>query len=157
MKPVRLWMVWSMLALLSPELAASPPVGSSVQALSCRNPRATAPASSLQCTVPEIELATGFPDLAEPTAHVAIGAQRATIDRQTGRLVVPRRPTLELPQRRLDSFRVPYGALRQQRLPGGGWKLGLQGRMLTPIFATIDPDGQPAPTHTWEPVDEARR
>lgn len=134
-------MVVSLLVWLSPELAASSPPESAAEGPGCRDPSAASSEASEAVSTPSLQ-------------PLAIGAQRAEIDPQTGRLLVPRRPTLEVSRQRLDSFRVPHGAFRQQPLADGGWKLGLQGRMLTPVFATVDPDGRPATTHAWEPIGE---
>jgi len=169
MKRFCTWIVVSSFVWLSPDLGALPRAGSPDEAPSRRDSRATqvpratqdpwatSPAPAPRCEVPSTPVVHSTPEFPEPPVHIAIGGQRAVIDPQTGRLLVPRRPTLELPRQRLDSFRVPHATLHPQELPGGGWKLGLQGRMLTPIFATTGPDGRPAPTHTWESVDEARR
>jgi hypothetical protein len=74
-------------------------------------------------------------------------SSRAAIDPETGELVVPPRPAPDVPRTRLEAFRIPYGEFRPQRLPGGGWKLGLQGRSLQPLFATVGSEGRITTRH----------
>lgn len=78
---------------------------------------------------------------------VAAAEVRAAIDPETGELVVPPRPAPDVPRTLLEAFRVPYGDLRQEPLPGGGWKLGLRGRSLNPLFATVEDDGRVTARH----------
>jgi hypothetical protein len=106
------------------------------------------------------EPAPRFPDVLQPgvpsgvspaavgtSAPAAGSSSRAAIDPETGELIVPPRPAPDVPRTRLDAFRVPYGEFRPQRLPAGGWKLGLQGRSLQPLFATVGPEGRITTRH----------
>lgn len=97
---------------------------------------------------------TGLLELADSDiVRIAVGAQRAVLDPVTGELRAPEVPYLAVPRRTLEMFRVPSQSLQPRPRPGGGWVLGLRGRMLQPLFGTVSPDGRPAVSHVWKPVD----
>lgn len=82
-----------------------------------------------------------------PAAHRLGPDLRAAIDPETGRLVLPARPAPDVPRGTFGISRDPRGEPRQRRLPGGGWKLGLQGRRLHPLIATVGGDGRVSTRH----------
>lgn len=86
------------------------------------------------------------------SVRLVLGGQRAVIDPETGELLEPRRATLDVSRRLFDRLRVPR-RLEERRLPNGAWVLGLEGRLLHPLFATVDGDGRPIPTHAWRRLD----
>lgn len=132
-------------------LAAVPAGAQSAEGPACRPATPPAAASSAaRCTASPPSPGDGTL-LALPVS-VAAADVRAAIDPETGELVVPPRPAPEVPRTLLGALRVPYGDLRQEPLPGGGWKLGLRGRSLNPLFATVEDDGRVTARHgTAEP------
>lgn len=91
---------------------------------------------------------------ARPTVSSPAVSRRAVVDPETGELVLPPRPVLELSPAMAEALRLPREEDLEVR-PGsrGGWVLGLRGRTLKPLLATVGPDGRVRTTHAWEPVE----
>lgn len=155
LSPLSLPLSLLMLFLLSTAAAAqrpAPPSESVRPAPQCRE--VVAPAAPSCEAVDRLDESSGLPDVLRPdTVRIAVGAQRAVLDPITGELRAPDGPVLSVPRRTLESFRVPSHSLQPRPRPGGGWVLGLRGRMLQPLFGTVSPDGRPTVSHAWKPAD----
>jgi len=144
---VALGMATATTLLPAPAAAETPPA-----APRCRE--TPAPAAGQCSAAPSPPAGRSFPFAEEPadSIRLVLGGQRAVIDPETGELLEPRRATLDVSRRLFDRLRVPR-RLEQRRLPNGAWVLGIEGRLLHPLFATVDGDGRPVPTHAWRRLD----
>ena len=116
--------------------------------------RETPAPAARQCSAAPSPLACRAPFAEEPgdSIRLVLGGQRAVIDPETGRLIEPQRATLDVSRRLFDRFRVPR-RIEERRLPNGAWVLGLEGRLLHPLFAAVDAAGRPIATHAWRRLD----
>lgn len=97
---------------------------------------------------------SGSQPSAESSAPAGAAGMTVYIDPQTGALLsapAPGSVPLQLSPRERNALSTSHQGLVEVPLPGGGYKLDLQGRFQNPLIATVGADGKVKMQHLSEP------